>query len=106
MDEIFGLRIKEKIKLLVLIFAIKLFARTREGYLPSSFLRYVDIRELIKSFHNISTTDESSQRKSSIVHSPIDWSKQRVRNISRFIPSIVEEEEEDEEDEEEREYFC
>ena len=40
-----------------------------------SFSEFVDVEDLLKSIHKVAHPEEHSHRKSSIVHTPIDWSK-------------------------------
>jgi hypothetical protein len=59
--------------------------------LVRSFSDFVDVEDLLKSVHKVVHPDQH-ERKSSIVHTPIDWSQyppSAFRNISieEYLPS-------------------
>ena len=77
--------------------SLKSYGKEAERF-ARSMSDFVDVEDFTKSIHKVARPEEHAQRKTSIIHTPIDWSKHPP---SAFKPTSVIEEEEEEEGEEE-----
>ena len=67
--------------------------------ISNSLQDFVDVEDFIKGIHEVAHLDEFAQRRSSIVHTPIDWSKHPPPSkLQNDIPMTIEEEYEEKED--------
>ena len=71
------------------------------GRYARSFKDFIDVDDMVKSFHRVANPEKNKSRKSSIVHSPIDWTKyprSSFQNSTGRCTSINEADDEDEDE--------